>query len=345
MIVNVRSPYIVTINIGNQRGSKVELFIWNGTSSEPTIPTYTLSLNIPSNELPENEYNISTYLEEFIDNIKPVYSGNEDSNKMYVNFKFKRYYLNTSGVYNLLDTTTGIGLAGYTNYLDGVNFVSNANTELLADPAKEIIYNRSGQYPYINFVSKTDSISVVYADLNNGNISNSTITTTGNYKVYRVPVTTNSSAYDKGNFVTINGIKYTITPECGNKYTPVLCSFINRYGGWSFLTFLSNQTNSVDVKGSQYKLLPNTTSYDVYRGQMKSFNLNGNQTIKLNTGWVPENYSDLITELLLSETVLLDGKPVINKTKGSELKNYNNDKLINYEMEFTFAYDLINNVV
>ena len=63
------------------------------------------------------------------------------------------------------------------------------------------------------------------------------------------------------------------------------------------------------------------------------------------TGWVNENYNNLIQDLLLSETILLDGKPATAKTQGVELKTRTNNKMINYEIEFDFAFDLINNVV
>jgi hypothetical protein len=91
--------------------------------------------------------------------------------------------------------------------------------------------------------------------------------------------------------------------------------------------------------------MPSSVNYNTSLGQSKTFNINGSQTIKLNTGFVDENYSELITDLLLSETVLLDSKPVIVKTQGSDLKTSLKDRLINYEMEFEYAYNLINDVI
>jgi hypothetical protein len=69
----------------------------------------------------------------------------------------------------------------------------------------------------------------------------------------------------------------------------------------------------------------------------------------LNTGWVDEYYSDSITELLLSEKVLLviSGRhtPVTVKTQSSDLKTILKDKNINYEIEFEYAFNLINDAV
>jgi hypothetical protein len=41
MGIFARSPYIITIAESGQEGSKVELFIWNGTGSAPATAVYT----------------------------------------------------------------------------------------------------------------------------------------------------------------------------------------------------------------------------------------------------------------------------------------------------------------
>jgi hypothetical protein len=91
--------------------------------------------------------------------------------------------------------------------------------------------------------------------------------------------------------------------------------------------------------------MPSALDYDISKGQTSNLNFNGTASVKLNTGWVPENYKDLIQDLLLSETVLLDGKPVSVKTEGSNLKTALQDRNINYEVEFQYSYNLINNVI
>ena len=59
----------------------------------------------------------------------------------------------------------------------------------------------------------------------------------------------------------------------------------------------------------------------------------------------PENYSSSIQDLLLSETILLNGLPVELKTQSANLKTSLNDKNINYELDFEYSYNLINNVI
>ena len=86
-------------------------------------------------------------------------------------------------------------------------------------------------------------------------------------------------------------------------------------------------------------------NYNYLKGQKKAFNTNGNDFIKCNTGWVDESMNIILKDLLFSETILLDSKPVLIKNKSITYKNTLKDRLINYEMEFEYAYNLINNVV
>jgi hypothetical protein len=130
--------------------------------------------------------------------------------------------------------------------------------------------------------------------------------------------------------------------EC--KYTPLLCSFISKKGGWENVYFMKAKEESSTMGNTTYNLLQDY-NYNYLKGQKKAFNTNGNDFIKCNTGWVDESMNIILKDLLFSETILLDSKPVLIKNKSITYKNTLKDRLINYEMEFEYAYNLINNVV
>jgi hypothetical protein len=65
----------------------------------------------------------------------------------------------------------------------------------------------------------------------------------------------------------------------------------------------------------------------------------------LNSGFVDPNYSDLIQDLLMSNTVLLDNVPVLVSSTQSDIKTSLKDKNINYEIEFEYAFNLKNTVI
>lgn len=352
MIIYSRSPYFVTVNEALQIGSKIELRLWNGLGAEPTLPTYTFSKPIASSIQTENVYNISPFIKEYIDNVAPIYAATEvDSVFMWVNVSIKRFKEVSVGNYTLLDSTNYLGTNGYSSFINGFNYSNPSNTfMLLSDNSKEIKYDIKKQIPYVNALinlSINDVITATYKDLRGRN--QTLVNYTEVKGMLKIPLSTNNVKYDKGNTLTINYnstiYEYKVIPICEPKYEPVICSFINRFGGWQFLTFFKTRIDTINIKGSNYNLLQESVNYNVSKGQSKSFNINGNQTIKLSSGFVPENYSDLIQDLLLSETVLLDGIPVEVKTQSTVLKKSLIDKNINYEMDFQYAFNLINNVI
>lgn len=352
MIIYSRSPYFITVDEESQVGSKIELRLWNGTGASPTPATYTFSKPIASSTQIENIYNISPFVKEYIDNVAPNYdAGETDSTTMWVNVQVKRFKETAVGVYELLDTTTYLGTNGYTSFSDGYNYTNASDTfVLLSDNTKEIKYDITKSIPYVNVLINPESGDVVtatYKDLRGRN--EVVVGYTETKGMLKIPLSTTSVKYKNGNTLTISyndtDYIYNVMPICEPKYTPVICSFINRFGGWQFLTFFKAQTNNINVKGSNYNLLQDSINYNTSKGQSKSFNINGKQSVKLSSGFVPENYSDLIQDLLLSETVLLDGKPVEVKTQSTTLKTSLQDRNINYEIEFDYAFNLINNVI
>jgi hypothetical protein len=357
-LIFTRSPYFISVNEAGQTGAKIKLYIWNKGTTEPTTPTYILSKNIPSATQTNLSFNISNYVREFIDNIAPLVPEPivVEENNAWCFVKVERYKT-VSTVDTLLDTIIYTTTNGYTKYLDGYNESIESAIIPLTNDLQTIYYNRdAGNIPYVNllFLNPTgaEAIDIRWLQLNSNTIIDSVgIGDVGNFN-YAVALANEGVAYDNGNRLRIIDdttsaalATYKVIPLCEPKYTSVFCSFINAKGGWQFLTFFKAQTNNINVKGSAYKMMPSALNYNIAQGQTKSFNINGGQTVKLNTGWVDENYSDIITQLLLSETILLDGKPVEIKTQSSSLKTSLQDKMINYEMEFEYSFNLINDVI
>jgi hypothetical protein len=357
-LIFTRSPYFISVNEAGQTGAKIKLYIWNEGTAVPTTPTYILSKNIPSATQTNLSFNISNYVREFIDNIAPLVPEPiaVEENKAWCFVAVERYKT-VSTTDTLLDSTIYTCTNGYTKYLDGYNENIDDTIIPLTNDLQTIYYNRdAGNIPYVNLLfsnpTGAESLDIRWIQLNSNTVIDSTgIGDVGNFN-YAIALANEGVAYDNGNRLriiddTTAGIlaTYRVIPLCEPKYTSVFCSFINAKGGWQFLTFFKAQTNNINVKGSTYKMMPSALNYNIAQGQTKSFNINGGQTVKLNTGWVDENYSDIITQLLLSETILLDNKPVEIKTQSSSLKTSLQDKMINYEMEFEYAFNLINDVI
>ena len=354
--ISARSPFIVEINEAGQIETKVELRIWNGTGSAPASPTYTLSKLIPAPTVTQTTYNISPYIKEYIrhDGFQNNYNNYSTTltTTEWCNVQVKRYKkLTTSFV--LIDTVTHKAFDGYGLYTEGYNpdldnylldqktyyYLYDATANLASDTLK-----RAGSLTWYNL----GGYKVRHIELNTGTTITQTLPTAGVITTFRV----SSPYYDNGNIMQIlnssDDVKWeaTFKPKVECQYEPVCCDFINRYGAWQREFFFKASKSNINVENTEYNLLQsNLVNYSVLEGQRKTFNTNYSETITVNTDWVSEDFSENLRQLMTSERILLDNRPVKLNTKSTELFKQINTKMINYTLEFQYASDIINNVV
>ena len=356
-----RSPYIIEVSETGQEGSKVELYLWN-TGSQPTDPQYTLDKLIPASNNIDTFYNISPYVREYFNLTKwaDIYNTYDvDINTDYrVNYHIETWKL-VGGTYLPVTTETGEFMDGYAYYMDGQNkpfqdtvllsegtYFYHHNTSLLSSRPD----NMAGSFDMIGQAAD----KIVYTNSATGAQQSYTLTTDGIKtfaRVYEPYLADGNKVEHRDGFGATIWEGY-FKPRCEPKYSPVAVDFINRFGSWSRIWFMKSKKRSIAVKTNEYKFNPATLPYNAEdNGQIKEFNINGTETIKLNTGWVNDLYAEYIQELMLSERVHLldyevntDYTPVKIKTKSLEKQKGINNGMINYTLDFDFAFDMINTV-
>ena len=138
-------------------------------------------------------------------------------------------------------------------------------------------------------------------------------------------------------------------------YDPIRVTFVNKYGALQDLWFDRKSVNSINVKSSDYKAsvmnFSSTPTYDTSAHQNRVLDLVGTESITMNTGYIDEEYNEVFRELMLSEQVWMtrlndteEILPLRPKTQSLQFKTRTNDKLINYTIEFDFAFDKINTI-
>jgi hypothetical protein len=339
-MIRARSPYIISINETSQVSTRIELFISATTFSG--TPQYNLSKAIPASNAPTTYYDIAPYIREYFDHT--VYSNITTLTSSYgsvqkLNVRVKRY--KTVGTTeSLIDTTDYIATDGFTEFANGVNY-SGGN--YLLD--QKTYYYHSGSNAgfilvYVQSNDKirwTDSEGILYLSSSLG------------FGWYYVPRCYNSRFTETWIVEVINSSNvvqatWTFKPVEECLYTPVKVDFINKYGAFQREFFFKASNDNIEVTNKDYNLMQ-PYNYSLTGGQRTTYNQNGIQSIKVNSGWVEEDFKDNLKQLMLSEKVLVDEKPAILKTKSIELNKSINTKQINYSLEFEFAYDLINSVV
>lgn len=342
-----RSPYIIRINETGQTNTKVEIFLHTG--SVPTNPQHTLSKVIPSVTNPTCEYNVSPFARTAITHLSPLALYDSlvaTPVTEYTQMRVKKY---ANGVN--FATENHYFFDGYGYYQDGANPFSNS------------VHLTEGKYQYwydvLNSVStdtnlRAGNITIQagtgwyarYTNLSTGATTDVNLTNDTVVDIHRVK----GSNYAVGNRVQIfNGADvevadFTFEPVTECKYTPVRVDFVNRFGAWQREWFFKSKTNNISTTSSTFNLMAQDTNYDTSIGQRREFNLDGTETVRLNTGFVDEFYGTVMRELILSERILVDGYPVIRKTTDFTPVNKIDQKLINYTVEFTYAFDILNSI-
>ena len=347
-IINARNPYIVTINETSQIETKLQIFLWNGTGSMPASPTYTLSKKIPSSNNPATYYDISPYLREYIDHdtlqsITTIITATPTT--QWCNVGLKLFKKITTSFVQVGSTQTHFGVDGYGYFEEGAN--PALGNYLLSSGSYTYNYDLSGEYGWLTLYTGSGN-SVKYTNLASGATFSTGLTTNVWRDVPRVyapySVTGNKLEIIDGSGTVLFTSSFAPKIEC--KYTPVQVDFVNKFGAWQREWFFKASYDSLAVENTEYNLMPSRfPAYSISEGQRAVFNANGKKSIRVNTDWVSESYKEVIQQLMLSERILINKKPAKINTKSTELFKSINTHMINYQLEFEYAFDVINSVV
>jgi len=342
-----RSPYIVRIAETGQVGSKLEIFL--SATTFTVSPQYTLSKLIPASTNIETLYDISSYIREYI-KFNICASGGDaavtNPTNERVNVQLKLYKLVGLVYIQVGSPQTHVGFDGYTYYEDLYNF----NLGNYGLDAGNYYYDPTSDAGKIR-VTTGASFTAKYTSFATTPVITSLAVSSSTFDIPRV----RTANVLVGNKVEILNAALAVQrtwffyPQDECKYTPVIIDFINKYGAWQREFFFKVSNDNFTVENTEYNLMQTsqfpTTFYSGLEGQRKVFNANAKKSIKVNTGWVNETWSEVLKQIMLSERILIDNKPAKINTKSTELFKHINTKQINYALEFEFAYDVINSVI
>lgn len=160
-------------------------------------------------------------------------------------------------------------------------------------------------------------------------------------------------------------------PTCEIKYEPVMLAYISRYGTWNYATFFKRNEQTIDVTSQQYRtIIGNVQSgaytYGLHNPMYKKYNTNAKRRISLNSGFVSEEFKEVMEQILLSEYVLIvtadkrtvvkdgstytytasNGAVAVNVATTSVVKKQSvNEKLIDYTLDLEYAFDELNSTL
>ncbi len=351
-----RSPYHIFTPTTTDNLTTINLWIYKGDRffDVPSEPTYTLqSVNLNQ----KNNFEVSELIRDFIEQ---SFDGNYSTEGVWCKYKYI-----TSEDSSLTNPTFSndfylYNLNGFTYFEEGVNAIKNegaliSNNEIIT-PSNKIIklpvntdlvdnvifYNKE------NSVLSTLNVTQFKGDDSSDKVYYVNISTS---EVGSVIINSSSDGGDGGEFES-REIQITNDDEC--IYNPVKLTFQNRFGVLQDIWFNKRNERSIKVKDNKYQanlLNVNTQSYDTSAHQIRIMNKNGNETLTLNSNFVPETYNEVFKQLLLSELVWVttyekSSVGIVRacnlKTSSLKEKTVLNDKLINYSIQIEIANKIIN---
>lgn len=320
---------------------ELDLYIYNGLVTDiPLEPQYQIK-----KQRIDTHNNITLEIGELIRDYISVYFNND-----YVSYtKWVRAvvtYFDSSDhpfTYDNPKVFEYIAFDGYGFFEDGTNPELQRNA-LISSNNMYIPENTAGKFPIF-----AEGVGKVTIDSTDTEITDSGNT---NQKIQYISIPANSNeikVYDTDDTTLLKTV--SITNVCEPKFTPYKITFVNKYGAFEDLFMFKKSTEQMNVTSDLYKrntIANSTSTYNTSEGQRSRYNVNGVTNIKLNTGFIIEDMNTTIEELFLSENVWIryENKtlPILPKSQTLEFKTSLNDKLINYTIDFEFAFDKINNV-
>jgi hypothetical protein len=379
--INIRSPYYIKYTNTVGYSVKISIRVFTGVTP-PSGYDYEIIKNFTT-AIPYATVDISELARDFLD---IEFSGDYLSQivKVYVVYAVTDAP-NGGGSSVTGGATTFYAFDGYGNFTEGVN--PTLSETILID--NKAIYRPEDENIRIPIYDKVGTTTDVVF-LNNGvsvrseSFTGSTdtasaikyIAVSGDISVdnYRQRVLADGGTYEGSscldaidNQIDINLVdevrvhrdgtydKVVIkTMQC-DKYPDRKVTFVNKLGALQDVYFFAKEVESITSTSEQYKanvIDLSVPSYDVNKHQYRQYNKQGRESIQLNTGYVSEDYNEIITQMMMSEQVWLTKTtdeqsnvlPVIPKTSNVSFRTSLNDKLVAYTIDFDYAFDKIQNI-
>ena len=371
-----QSPIIFTVaeSVGVYESSSFqyvgELFYWTGSLTDSaSVPQYTIT------KYP-NTQNVGIFdLNRIINSTLTEYAQADSSSVVYYAVDFYWQYQNAS-----FEFVTGSHIRSSTyKALDGYG--------IFQEPIGQEVYNKTPHWPimsdgpvtqsafttnygemgvYVGNAGTTTPTKIVYTSaLGSADYAvTSTTSTTG--QIVRFPIgpaesgfplsgLINSYTVQAFNSSTPLGTPITFDVECTQKYPNIRIKWKNRYGQFDYMNFnmVNRQSFSTERKTYQPQLGSwegSTLSYQNYDSANLAYIVDSKQGITVNTNWLPEEYNEILKQLLVSDEIYWvqnestdSVMPITITTQNIVFKTGVVDKLIQYQFDFQLGqpYKLI----
>jgi hypothetical protein len=378
--INVRSPFYIKVTPSANTITSVQLELYIYTGVKLTPPTSSeLRYTITKTPIGSNNYVVFEISELVRDYLDIEFDGEYDSQTVWARPDFT--ITTTGGTENPAEIDY-IAFDGYGYFEDGINpelsrtYLQSNNKIFRLDDQNVRVPVFTEDTDSVSFLYKGEvkRVQAVSSSTNtNGQIDYITVSGSDNTDTYKERVLADGGTFEDNSLLDafldsidvglvdelyINSDSGTevlkiVTEPC-TKYEPIKITFVNKFGALQDIWFSLKSTESLNTTGETYKANVvdfGTLTYATYKPQVAQYNKLGKESITLNTNYLSEDYNEVIKQLMMSEQVWLTKLTdtelvlaVIPKTQSVTYKTSLNDRLVQYTIDFEYAFDKINTV-
>ena len=361
-MIRALSPYYVTTNLSYNNPSAtvcqkftLTIQVWDGliteydgSNSNVKVNTYNITFVNTQADPTTHDININAIIQDYIEFRQPFPNPAETTqiidgkNQMWV-----RTFVKYDDLTSEADVSVDFMTLGYAYGNEGKNFDTVTDDILLR--AQDYKVSRKGFFIYPFVVSDTDTLTITATSQPNSQLNetfNIGTTNDSDNKVVYLWIDLNDTTDDA--FVTITNTNNTtayssittldIVNEC--KYTPLDVIFQNKDGDNQIFTFFKKQEEAMSITDNHFETNRGQASVGFH--QFVRHNVQGRTSLTVETGFIDEDNTEVVKQMLLSERVWMyvDAVPTpLNVVdKAFKYKTRQNDRLISYTIKFEMSH-------
>ena len=320
----------------------LNVYIWEGLKSPvPTEPIYEQENINPLGRTGDSNVNISRLVNDYIITsliTNTTTSLNDANSLVWVKTEVIYYIGGVAQSPEFIEIDSA--LKGYGYGMEGVNPTIPINNYLATTVEQKVSPNSIYLFSFL----ASETVSTVIK-LNTLELTK-TATTDSTKLVQSVYVKVSEFSTDYIEIfkddVLINTLLITDEP----RYAPIDIAFLNKEGQLQTITFFKEKIDKLKTDSETYESSFGQPLDGVH--QFRTYNANGQESFKINSGFVLEDNNEIFRQLLLSTKVWqIDNNvyiPLNIKTSNIEYKSRQKDRLLNYNIEFSYSFNVINNI-